>query len=203
MMTTTTLIPVPRVVPSAATTAMSLPAFSGALPIPQAGLIPGFGSSHNAVHSKDSFHSGGNNSGQQQQQQKPVELIRIELTNEAINRTYPKLFEILYDPTSLQCKQCGTRFPGTTEAGRKKNSAHLDWHFRQNKRLRERGGRRAVCREWYLGAETWIKEDLTAVVAATGGDGEEDDDGSGWWWWWQEEWSCVLWTHGWRQWDIQ
>ncbi|KAJ3074807.1 hypothetical protein HDU98_010162 [Podochytrium sp. JEL0797] len=92
-----------------------------------------------------------------------VELVRVELSNADIGRVFPKAYLSLYDPTTLQCKQCGTRFPGTTEAGRKKNTAHLDWHFRQNKRVREKG-RRAVCREWYLGEEQWVVEDWRVDV---------------------------------------
>ncbi|KAI8607456.1 hypothetical protein BC830DRAFT_132538 [Chytriomyces sp. MP71] len=90
----------------------------------------------------------------------PAELPRVALSNADIQRKIPRAHLHLYDPTTLQCAQCAARFPGTNEAGRKQNSAHLDWHFRQNKKMRERGGRRAVCREWYLDEDTWVKEDL-------------------------------------------
>ncbi|ORY22461.1 hypothetical protein BCR33DRAFT_728748 [Rhizoclosmatium globosum] len=74
---------------------------------------------------------------------------KLSLSNADINKPLPNAHLILYDPSTNQCAQCGTRFPGTTDAGKKKYSAHLDWHFRQNKRLRE-NTRRRVCREWWL-----------------------------------------------------
>lgn len=33
---------------------------------------------------------------------------------------------------------------------------HMDWHFRQNRRLKERKG--VVSREWFVGNEDWINE---------------------------------------------
>ncbi|KAJ3230740.1 hypothetical protein HDU81_004281 [Chytriomyces hyalinus] len=136
-------------------------------------MIPGFSnrdSNYATVKLEDRYaprNSG--NGASKSDPSKKVDLIQVKLTNADINRPIHKAFAILYDPSTLQCKQCGMRFPGHTDIGRKKNSAHLDWHFRQNKRLREKGGRRAVCREWYLDEPTWIKEDLNpeAVDAET------------------------------------
>ncbi|KAJ3022334.1 UNVERIFIED_CONTAM: hypothetical protein HDU68_009202, partial [Siphonaria sp. JEL0065] len=173
MMVTTTIpipvAPVPVAAPS--------PAFAFPLPIVPSGLIPGVGNASSSLLRNGGSHSNrGNNSNHSNGAEKrPVELIRLQLKQDDINRPIKNAHEILYDPSTLQCKQCGTRFPGTTDSGRKKNAAHLDWHFRQNKRLREKGGRRAVCREWYLGEETWVKEDLTAAAGgALEGDADED-----------------------------
>ncbi|KAJ3248457.1 hypothetical protein HDU77_008117 [Chytriomyces hyalinus] len=136
-------------------------------------MIPGYSnrdSNYATVKLEDRYAPRNNgNSASKADPSKKVDLIQVKLTNADINRTIHKAFQILYDPSTLQCKQCGMRFPGHTDLGRKKNSAHLDWHFRQNKRLREKGGRRAVCREWYLDEPTWIKEDLNpeAVDAET------------------------------------
>ncbi|ORY53473.1 hypothetical protein BCR33DRAFT_710893 [Rhizoclosmatium globosum] len=91
---------------------------------------------------------------------KEATLPRLSLSNADINKPLPNAHLILYDPSTNQCAQCGTRFPGTTDAGKKKYSAHLDWHFRQNKRLRE-NTRRRVCREWWLASDVWVSEDLT------------------------------------------
>ncbi|KAJ3025631.1 UNVERIFIED_CONTAM: hypothetical protein HDU68_006915 [Siphonaria sp. JEL0065] len=173
MMVTTTIpipvAPIPVAVPS--------PAFTFPLPIVPSGLIPGVGNAPSSLLRNGGSHSNQKNNTNHfnSTEKKPVELIRLQLKQDDINRSIKNAHEILYDPSTLQCKQCGTRFPGTTDSGRKKNAAHLDWHFRQNKRLREKGGRRAVCREWYLGEETWVKEDLTAAAGgALEGDADED-----------------------------
>ncbi|KAJ3111249.1 hypothetical protein HK100_002757 [Physocladia obscura] len=134
---------------AAAKPAAPAPIFSPVTP-PLSGLIPGFGS----ANGHDAFSN-----------TKEVSLIRVRLTNSDISRTNRKAYEILYDPSTLQCKQCGMRFPGTSEAGKKRNRAHLDWHFRQNKRMRDKG-RRAVCREWYLGLDVWCTEDAISGVDA-------------------------------------
>jgi pre-mRNA cleavage complex 2 protein Pcf11 len=44
-----------------------------------------------------------------------------------------------------------------TDENKLKMDAHLDWHFRQNRRLRDRGKRNAS-REWYSSMEDWIHE---------------------------------------------
>ncbi|KAJ3291122.1 hypothetical protein HK104_006326 [Borealophlyctis nickersoniae] len=84
------------------------------------------------------------------------ELPKIRLCNEDINKSYPNAITILYDALDLQCKQCGTRYVRTPE-GKAKMDAHLDWHFRQNRRAKEKG-KKAVSREWMVGEEEWVTE---------------------------------------------
>ncbi|KAJ3279278.1 hypothetical protein HK104_001590 [Borealophlyctis nickersoniae] len=84
------------------------------------------------------------------------ELPKIRLCNEDINKSYPTAITILYDALDLQCKQCGTRYVRSPE-GKSKMDAHLDWHFRQNRRAKEKG-KKAVSREWMVGEEEWVKE---------------------------------------------
>lgn len=66
----------------------------------------------------------------------------------------PYLIDILYYPQDLQCRTCARRFPNTDD-GRAKRDAHLDWHFRINKKLRENVGR-GQTRAWYLTEEAII-----------------------------------------------
>lgn len=43
------------------------------------------------------------------------------------------MFKSLYSDLGVQCSQCGRRF--TTDAeGKKKKTAHMDWHFQARQR---------------------------------------------------------------------
>ncbi|KAI9105278.1 hypothetical protein DFS34DRAFT_598785 [Phlyctochytrium arcticum] len=84
------------------------------------------------------------------------DLPRIRLVNEDINKSYPSAPTLLYEALNLQCRQCGTRY-FRDEVGRKKMDAHLDWHFRQNRRSREKA-KKAVSRDWFVDEEEWVKE---------------------------------------------
>lgn len=55
----------------------------------------------------------------------------------------------------VRCKQCGLRFP----EGENKLQAHMDWHFRRNRKERETDGRGAH-RRWLPRAEEWINENV-------------------------------------------
>ena len=50
----------------------------------------------------------------------------------------------LYTSIPIQCKSCGLRFQN-----RSKLDTHLDWHFIQNKREKEKT-KRAISRSWFL-----------------------------------------------------
>ncbi|KAK9240331.1 hypothetical protein V1525DRAFT_395636 [Lipomyces kononenkoae] len=78
----------------------------------------------------------------------------IELSNKFLQTSRPDLAGLLYDLLPVQCSTCGRRF-ADTERDRKIRDAHLDWHFRVNKRLRE--DTRGQSRSWYLDEESWIK----------------------------------------------
>lgn len=62
--------------------------------------------------------------------------------------------ELLYSAFPLKCKQCGYRYPDTEE-GKKKMDAHLDFHFRQNRRSKERA-KRGLSRSWFVTESEWI-----------------------------------------------
>lgn len=78
----------------------------------------------------------------------------IRLTNADIQHKRPNVVHLLYGALPLQCMQCGLRFP-ETDSGKKENQTHLDWHFRQNRRVRE-GLNRGQSRSWFLAEEDWI-----------------------------------------------
>ncbi|CAO3696330.1 unnamed protein product [Umbelopsis ramanniana] len=62
--------------------------------------------------------------------------------------------EFLYSALPLKCKQCGYRYPDTEE-GKKKMDAHLDFHFRQNRRSKERA-KRGLSRSWFVTESEWV-----------------------------------------------
>lgn len=66
----------------------------------------------------------------------------------------PGAIELLYSAEPLQCKQCGFRYP-KTEKGQAKMDAHLDSHFRQNRKMKERV-KRGLSRSWFVTVEEWI-----------------------------------------------
>lgn len=39
---------------------------------------------------------------------------------------------------------------------KEKMTEHMDWHFRQNRRLRDKKG--VVSREWFVGDDDWVNE---------------------------------------------
>ncbi|KAI8337846.1 hypothetical protein EDC96DRAFT_346839 [Choanephora cucurbitarum] len=66
----------------------------------------------------------------------------------------PGAAELLYSAEPLQCKQCGFRYP-KTEKGQAKMDAHLDSHFRQNRKMKERT-KRGLSRSWFVTVDQWI-----------------------------------------------
>lgn len=66
--------------------------------------------------------------------------------------------DFLYDYLSLQCQQCGIRYPDTT-LGKKRLEDHLDLHFRQNRKLSQNLGR-GHDRSWFISVEDWVHEPL-------------------------------------------
>ncbi|KAI8636762.1 hypothetical protein BD408DRAFT_406935 [Parasitella parasitica] len=66
----------------------------------------------------------------------------------------PGAVELLYSAQPLQCKQCGFRYP-KTEKGQAKMDAHLDSHFRQNRKMKERV-KRGLSRSWFVTVDEWI-----------------------------------------------
>ncbi|KAJ3325870.1 hypothetical protein HDV06_002255 [Boothiomyces sp. JEL0866] len=78
----------------------------------------------------------------------------IQLTQSDITKPIKKHYNILYDNIELQCKQCALRFPG--ENGKEELTAHLDWHFRKNRRKHEK--KATSSRGWYLTEPEWVIE---------------------------------------------
>lgn len=62
---------------------------------------------------------------------------------------------MLYDALPLQCKQCGARYLDSA-MGKKAMDAHLDWHFKHKKRLRE--ATRKQTRSWFASEDVslWL-----------------------------------------------
>ncbi|KAG1043483.1 hypothetical protein G6F43_011645 [Rhizopus delemar] len=83
---------------------------------------------------------------------KNVSSLRLDSKDLQIPR--PGAIELLYSAEPLQCKQCGFRYP-KTEKGQQKMDAHLDIHFRQNRKIKERG-KRGLSRSWFVTVNEWI-----------------------------------------------
>jgi hypothetical protein len=83
------------------------------------------------------------------------EIPLIQLSQSDINSSYPNIFYHIYERNQLQCKQCGIRFE-TLPDGKNELEKHLDWHFRQKKRQRER--KQGYSRDWYHSVDDWIQE---------------------------------------------
>ncbi|KAF9280013.1 hypothetical protein BGZ68_007554 [Mortierella alpina] len=93
-------------------------------------------------------------SDQSKLDQSVMSLGRIELTSQDIQRRRPAAIQVMYGVPPLQCNQCGYRCPKSADA-QKKMDAHLDWHFRQNRRLKDKA-KKSHSRSWLVGEEDWI-----------------------------------------------
>jgi pre-mRNA cleavage complex 2 protein Pcf11 len=107
-------------------------------------------------------------------------------------RRYAGAVESLYENMGLQCVQCGLRFPtdgkdamqgmashyrtngnqqmmvcnGPTSSGC--SAAHMDWHFRTNKRQKEQVKGR-MTRKWYMTESEWmVSDDSTETTEEAG-----------------------------------
>lgn len=69
-------------------------------------------------------------------------------TNRPVCRPRPHLLPSLYQALGLPCSQCGRRF-SSDEEGKKKKTAHMDWHFRVHQRMIE-AEKRGQHRSWYV-----------------------------------------------------
>lgn len=61
----------------------------------------------------------------------------------------------LHDGLGIPCSQCGRRFK-SDEEGRKKKTAHMDWHFRVHQRSTD-AEKRGTHRSWFVDAVDWLK----------------------------------------------
>jgi len=81
----------------------------------------------------------------------------ISLTDDVIHKPHPEYIESIYEFLSYQCTQCGRRYyKSEDEECQKKINSHLDWHFRQNSRLKNQS-KQTLCRGWQdISEEDWI-----------------------------------------------
>lgn len=77
------------------------------------------------------------------------------------SRSLPEAVFLLYGALELQCRQCGIRMKKTA-ANTTKMNAHMDWHFRQNRRAKERG-RHPIARDWFISKPDWMSEKEATV----------------------------------------
>ncbi|KAH0564810.1 hypothetical protein GP486_001799 [Trichoglossum hirsutum] len=92
----------------------------------------------------------------------------VQMTSASLKISRPHLISLLYEGQPNQCASCGRRFLSTDE-GKKKKAAHLDWHFKVNQRMAE-AVKRGQNRSWYVDEMEWIKsrddpDDLSAQPA--------------------------------------
>lgn len=83
------------------------------------------------------------------------------MTNTQKSRYRPHLVPLLYDDLGPPCTQCGRRFR-TDDEGRRRKTAHMDWHFRVHQRIAE-AEKRGQHRSWYVGADDWVRGREQAV----------------------------------------
>ncbi|KAH6603944.1 mrna cleavage factor complex component pcf11 [Trichoderma cornu-damae] len=67
----------------------------------------------------------------------------------------PEAVAALYDDLGPPCTQCGRRFK-TDQEGRRKKTAHMDWHFKVHQRSTE-AEKRGTHRSWYVDQQDWLK----------------------------------------------
>ena len=65
----------------------------------------------------------------------------------------------------MQCSTCGVRFDDDRASA---YSAHLDWHFRHNRRDQE-SYRKASSRKWYYPLEEWVQFEEISELDEAGG----------------------------------
>lgn len=75
-------------------------------------------------------------------------------SHELLNPSWPDVTQICQEELPLPCKQCGRRFPGGME-GQESMRKHLDWHFRQNKAVKDSIAR-GQSRIWFPRMEEFV-----------------------------------------------
>ncbi|GAA5824504.1 hypothetical protein JCM3770_000103 [Rhodotorula araucariae] len=85
--------------------------------------------------------------------------LNVGLSNAEVAAPRPHAATHLYLPLALACAQCALRLFASA-AGKKKMDAHLDWHFKHKRRIREAQGRTAG-RGWFTDEQAWYASDET------------------------------------------
>ncbi|KAI1354278.1 hypothetical protein F5Y01DRAFT_273510 [Xylaria sp. FL0043] len=102
----------------------------------------------------------------------------IVLKASSLKQFRPHLLPLLYEAQGPQCTQCGRRFP-TNEEGKKRKTAHMDWHFRVNQRSNE-AEKRGLHRSWLVDEMDWIntRETIDKDHVVQTGDNDTASGGS-------------------------
>ncbi|KAI5862352.1 hypothetical protein GGS23DRAFT_610526 [Durotheca rogersii] len=102
----------------------------------------------------------------------------ITLKSSSLKQFRPHLLPQLFGSLGPQCTQCGRRFQ-TDEKGKKKKTAHMDWHFRVNQRIAD-AEKRGHHRSWLVDEVDWIKsrEVLDKDYVPSSGDPDAVSGGS-------------------------
>lgn len=82
-----------------------------------------------------------------------LESNNVELSTSSLQKPRPNLVFNLYGKMPKQCNICGRRFRDNQDNARQ---AHMDWHFRVNKKMRQDESR-AQNRRWYLTEHLWVE----------------------------------------------
>ena len=77
----------------------------------------------------------------------------LELNPESMRVKRDYLIKQLY--RGLQCTSCSLRFDVQSKEGKEKYSTHLDWHFRKNRRNRNKTVN--LRRDWYYPLDQWLQ----------------------------------------------
>eukprot|EP00941_MAST-03F_sp_MAST-3F-sp1_P003149 g3149.t1 len=75
-------------------------------------------------------------------------MVQPSLVPSKSSPSYEALIEKLYNPAAIICRLCGLRFKKQSE-----HAAHLDWHFRMNRRKATDNS--STSRMWFVAEETW------------------------------------------------
>ncbi|KAL2179897.1 uncharacterized protein P884DRAFT_275492 [Thermothelomyces heterothallicus CBS 202.75] len=78
-----------------------------------------------------------------------------QLTTASLKTFRPHLIAQLHENLGPPCTQCGRRFK-TDDEGRRKKTAHMDWHFRVHQRMND-AEKRGQHRSWYVDETDWIR----------------------------------------------
>lgn len=79
----------------------------------------------------------------------------VQLSAASLKIPRPHLIISLYESLGIPCSQCGRRFKNDAE-GKKKKTAHMDWHFKVNQRMVD-AEKRGQHRSWFVDELDWIK----------------------------------------------
>ncbi|KAK9778829.1 hypothetical protein SCAR479_04453 [Seiridium cardinale] len=78
----------------------------------------------------------------------------IALKASSLKQSRPHLIPLMFEALGPQCTHCGRRFT-PDEEGKKKKTAHMDWHFRVNQRIAE-AEKSGQHRSWFVDETDWI-----------------------------------------------